>query len=134
MSRGPYIGPFLGQPVAARGRASATGQNASISAQPLLGGNTVRGTYRVSAAISVQTRAGSGDMLLVIKCTGENGVVNEYALPFCSASGPVGDAQSDSFLVSADGSGDITYQVEFSGVPAASVSYTYRVTAEQVQT
>lgn len=127
-----YVGPYLGTPLPSPGDVHVSGASAAVTAQPLLGANTVHGSYIVLLTCAVSASAGSaGTITLSCNCTGENGATpNTYSLPPCNAQ--VQDLQTGIFNVSADGSGDITYQVDFAGiVTVGALSYSYRVTAIQ---
>lgn len=126
-------GPWTAQPQANSANIYRHGLNAAITAQPVLGANATFGMYRVSLTCAIGTTAGtSGTITLSISCAGENAsTVNTYSLPALSAT--TFGIQSATFVVSASGSGDITYQVDFAGIPSVgSLDYNLRIVVEQL--
>lgn len=126
-------GPWTAQPQANSADIYLHNQSAAITAQPVLGANTTKGMYRASLICCVNASAGSsGTITLSVSCAGENGSVsNTYTLPPQSAVEQ--GVQSGDFVISASGTGDITYQVDFSGIgTVGSLDYNIRVLVEQL--
>lgn len=128
----PYIGPHYAQPAPRIADVYIASTNAAVTAQPLLGFNAARGMFLVFTSCAVLASAGSaGTITLQVNCAGEDGNANTYTMPALDAQTVA--MNTAIFNVSSNGSGDITYQVGFTGiVTVGSLSYTYRVTAVQI--
>lgn len=130
-----YVGPYLGLPLPKTRDIYLHTQNAPITAQPLLGANTQLGTYLVALTCCLNGTGGSaGTITLSVACVGENGSnTNTYSLPAIDSGGTGLNMVSQLFVVSADGTGDITYQVDFTGLGTVGpLDYNIRVTALQL--
>jgi hypothetical protein len=133
MSGRKYIGPFSSQPVGSDGDISLHGQTAAIGATGILGANAPVGLYRVSLFHAISVAGSNGFAQLVVKAFQEGPTgASSFALPPLL----IGDAtsiQSGSFIISSNGTADITYEVDFSsGAVAGSLSYSLRVVLEQL--
>lgn len=129
MSGRKYYGPWSAQPVGSLADISLHTQNGSVGPIGLTGGHVAKGLYRVSACITVQTGATAGQSTVEITCTGENGF-NSYNLPTIDLTQAF--SQSADFVVSADGTSDITYAAICDGLTAGSLAYSLRVVLEQL--
>lgn len=135
MSGRLYIGPFASQPVGSMADVSRHGLVAAVAATGLLGVVAPVGLYRVSLFQAIGVAGSNGYAQLVVKAFQEGPTgASSFALPPLL----IGDAtsiQSGSFIISSNGSADITYEVDFSsGAVAGSLSYSLRVLLEQLST
>lgn len=133
MSGKLYVGPYLAQPSPSSAEVGLSNLNSAISAQPLLGANTVNAMYRVSMAIIVTTPGTAGIMNMSCLCQNSAGETRAYVLPSQSVLPLTGDAmQSGQFIVDANGSGDIIYNVSFVGVTVGALRYKIRIAVERL--
>lgn len=129
MSGRKYYGPWSAQPVGSLSDVSLHTQNGNVGPVGLTGAAVPKGLYRVTASITVQVSATVGTATVQIGCTGENGV-NTYSLPDIDLHQQA--LSSGSFVVSADGTTDITYAAVMNGLTAGSLAYSLRVVLEQL--
>lgn len=129
MSGRKYIGPWSAQPVGSLSDISLHAQHASVGPLGLTGAAVPKGLYRVSMCITVQVVATAGVATGELGSVGENGV-NTFSLPDIDLTQLA--MQSASFIVSADGSADITYAAICNGLTAGSLAFSLRVTLEQL--
>jgi hypothetical protein len=131
MSGRKYIGPFSSQPVGSSADISRHTLSAAIAATGILGGVAETGLWRISVFHTVDNSGAGGQMQLILKNTGEgNSGAGTFALPPLTVS--VAGNQSGSFVMSSNGTADITYEVDFTGVTVGSLAYSVRIVAEQL--
>lgn len=132
MSGRKYIGPFPSQPIGSDGDVSLHAQTAAIAATGILGGAAPLGMYRVSLFHAVNVPGGGGTMQLIIKSFQEGPTgASSFALPPLLIADATG-VGSGAFILTSNGSADITYEVDFVGPTVGSLQYSLRVVLEQL--
>lgn len=127
-----YIGPYASQPVGSMADVSRHGLVAAVGATGLLGVVAPLGMYRVSLFHTVNVAGGGGTMQLIIKSFQEGPTgASSFALPPLLIADATAIA-SGSFILTSNGSADITYEVDFVGPTVGSLSYSLRVVLEQL--
>ena len=131
MSGRRYIGPYSSQPVGSMADISLHTQSAAIAATGIIGGVAGTGLWRVSYFHTLDNSGAGGTMQLVIKGTNEgNSPTGTYSAPELRVS--VAGNQSGSFVISSNGTADITYEVDFLNVTVGALAYSLRIVAEQL--
>ncbi len=127
-----YIGPFSSMPVGSDANVSVVRATAAIGATGLLGASAPTGLYRVSAFCTINVAGGGGSLQLILKAQQEGGPValSTFALPPLLIASS--DIESASFIISSDGTADITYEVDFLGATIGSLQYSLRIVMEQL--
>lgn len=124
-----YVGPWLAQPSPSRVDAMVTGLNAAFASTAVLGITAPAGMYRVSMLCSVDTVGTAGTVRLQVACTARSGSVI-YSLPAHDVTNQ--GLESGLFIVESAGSGDMLLSAIFAAVTIGSLSYSYRITVDQV--
>lgn len=131
MSGRRYIGPYSSQPAGSLGDISLHTQAAAIAATGILGHVAETGLWRINYFHTTDNSGAGGTMQLVIKNTGEgNSSPSTFAAPELRVS--IAGNQSGSFIMTSNGTADITYEVDFLNVTVGSLAYSLRIVAEQL--